>query len=259
LTSAFEILPAIDLRGGRVVRLEQGDFERETAFSDDPVTVARSFVAAGARWLHVVDLDGARSGEPAHGGVIADIVAAVADGASLEVAGGLRSAGAVAAVLDAGAARAVVGTAALVDPDLAGRLVRTHGADRIAVAIDVRGGVAVGQGWIADAAGVDAETAVRDLVDRGVRCFEVTAIDRDGLLGGPDLALYGRLLGALGSDASIIASAGIASIRDVEAVRAVGCSGAIVGRALYDGSLDLAEALAAIGRGAASEARVRRA
>ncbi len=115
------------------------------------------------------------------------------------------------------------------------------------VAIDVRGGLAVGRGWTADAPGVDAERVIRDLVEHGVRCFEVTAIDRDGLLGGPDLSLYGRLLGALGSDASIIASAGIASIRDLEAVRAVGCSGAIVGRALYDGSLDLAEALAAIG------------
>lgn len=247
MASAFKILPAIDLRGGRVVRLEQGDFARETAFSDDPVTVALGFVDAGATWLHVVDLDGARTGEPAHGEVIAAIVSSVGERASVEVAGGLRSDAAVARSLAAGAARAVVGTAALADPGLAGRLVTGHGPDRIAVAIDVRDGLAVGHGWSATAAGVDAEPAIRSLVGEGVRVFEVTAIDRDGLMGGPDLRLYGHLLGALGTDTTIIASAGIASIHDLEAARAVGCAGAIVGRALYDGSLDLAAAIAALG------------
>ncbi len=245
LASTFEILPAIDLRGGRVVRLEQGDFARETAFSDDPVAVARGFVDAGARWLHVVDLDGARNGEPAHTATVRAIVEAVGERANVEVAGGLRTTEAVAAVLKAGAARAVVGTAALRDPWFAGGLIRAYGAGAIAVAIDVRGGLAVGQGWAQDAAGVDAATAIRALVDQGVTAFEVTAIDRDGLLGGPDLVLYGRLLGALGRTASLIASAGIASIRDLDAVRAIGCSGAIVGRALYDGTLDLAEAIRA--------------
>jgi phosphoribosylformimino-5-aminoimidazole carboxamide ribotide isomerase len=246
LASTFDILPAIDLRGGRVVRLEQGDFARETAFSDDPVAVARGFVDAGARWLHVVDLDGARTGEPAHAEVIRAIVDAVAERASIEVAGGLRTAEAVEGVLAAGVARAVVGTAAIRQPSFAGELVATHGARRLAIAIDVRDGQAFGQGWAEETAGVDAATAIRMLVEVGVTTFEVTAIDRDGLLGGPDLALYGRLFGALGPVASIIASAGIASIRDVDAVRAIGCSGAIVGRALYDGSLDLAAALASI-------------
>jgi hypothetical protein len=112
LTSAFEILPAIDLRGGRVVRLEQGDFDRETAFSDDPVAVATTFADAGARWLHVVDLDGARSGSPMHAPLVRDIAAAVGDRLSVEVAGGLRTQAAVEDVLHAGAARVVVGTAA---------------------------------------------------------------------------------------------------------------------------------------------------
>jgi phosphoribosylformimino-5-aminoimidazole carboxamide ribotide isomerase len=246
VASAFTILPAIDLRGGRVVRLEQGDFERETAFSDDPVMVALGFADAGATWLHVVDLDGARTGEPAHGEVIAAIVAAVGARASVETAGGLRSDEAVARSLTAGADRVVVGTAALADPRLVGRLVARHGRERIAVAIDVRDGLAVGQGWSATAAGVDAAAAIRSLVAEGARVFEVTAIDRDGLMGGPDLRLYGHLLGALGADATIVASAGIASIHDFEAVRAVGCSGAIVGRAVYDGSMDLAEAIAAM-------------
>ena len=136
MASRFAVLPAIDLRGGKVVRLQQGDFGRETAFSDDPVAVARHFVETGARWIHVVDLDGARSGEPAHAALIQDIVAAVGDRAVIEVAGGLRTEAAVATVLRSGAGRAVIGTAALRDATFAGRLVATHGPDRIAVALD---------------------------------------------------------------------------------------------------------------------------
>jgi len=243
MTSAFDILPAIDLRGGRVVRLEQGDFGRETTFSDDPVAVARSFADAGAHWLHVVDLDGARNGMPAHGDVIRAIVAAVGERVAVEVAGGLRTAVAVAEVLAAGASRAVVGTAALDDPAFVARLVATHGVERVAVAIDVRDGQAVGHGWAADSPGVDAADAIVTLAGVGITTFEVTAISRDGLLGGPDLALYTRLVGL--GQGSIIASAGIATIRHVAAVRALGCTGAIIGRALYDGRLSLADALRA--------------
>ncbi len=239
----FAVLPAIDLRGGRVVRLEQGDFERETAFSDDPVAVAVSFADAGARWLHVVDLDGARTGVPAHGAAITAIVDAVGDRVAVEVAGGLRTAPAVAAALDAGATRVVIGTAALLDPGFAAGLVEHHGAAAIAVAIDVRGSEAVGHGWSVDQAGVDAVTAMADLRDAGVTVFEVTAIDQDGLLGGPDLALYRRLLDLGVGD--VIASAGIASVDDIRAVRSIGCAGAIIGRALYDGRLSLADALGA--------------
>ncbi len=242
MTSGFEILPAIDLRGGRVVRLEQGDFARETAFSADPVAVARAFADAGAHWLHVVDLDGARSGQPAHGGVIREIVAAVGERVAVEVAGGLRSAEAVAGALAVGASRVVLGTAALADPSLAGSLIAAHGPAAVAVAVDVRDGQAVGHGWTPGAAGTPVDEAVARLAAVGVTTFEVTAIDRDGLLGGPDLALYERLVAA--TDASIIASAGIASVDDVRAVRAIGCAGAIIGRALYDGRLSLEDALA---------------
>ncbi len=242
MTSGFEILPAIDLRGARVVRLEQGDFARETAFSSDPVAVARAFADAGARWLHVVDLDGARSGQPAHGGVIAAIVAAMGERVAVEVAGGLRSADAVVQALAAGASRVVLGTAALSDPSLAGSLIAAHGPAAVAVAVDVRDGQAVGHGWTPGAVGTPVDDAVARLAAVGVTTFEVTAIDRDGLLGGPDLALYERLVAA--TDASIIASAGIASVDDVRAVRAIGCAGAIIGRALYDGRLSLEDALA---------------
>jgi phosphoribosylformimino-5-aminoimidazole carboxamide ribotide isomerase len=237
----FDLLPAIDLRGGRVVRLSQGDFARETVYGDDPEAVAERFAQAGARWLHVVDLDGARDGERRQTDAVARIVAKVGDSARCEVAGGLRDEAAVEAVLVAGAARAVVGTAALKDPDLVAKLVARFGADRIAIALDVRGGLAVGHGWVPGAGGgVAAGDTLAMLADRGARTFEVTAIDRDGLLGGPDLELLGRMV-TLGRG-DVIASAGISSLDDLETTRAIGCSGAIVGRAIYEGRLDLAEA-----------------
>ena len=243
MTSGFEILPAIDLRSGRVVRLEQGDFARETTFSDDPIEVARSFADGGARWLHVVDLDGARSGGPAHTAVIRDLVAAVGGRVAVEVAGGLRTDESVAAALAAGAARAVVGTGALRDPAFAGRLVATHGSQRIAVALDVRDGLALGEGWRVGAGGIRAEDALVALADQGVSTFEATAIERDGLLGGPDLELLARLVG-LGRG-RVIASGGVASVEDIRAVRELGCAGAILGRALYEGRIDLASAMGA--------------
>lgn len=243
MTSGFDVLAAIDLRGGRVVRLEQGDFDRETSFSDDPVAVARSFVELGARWLHVVDLDGARSGEPAHTATIRDIVDAVGDRVAVEAGGGLRTEASVAWSLAAGAARTVIGTAALHDPAFVGRLITVHGPRRIAVAIDVRDGLALGEGWRTGAAGIRAEDALVALADQGVTTFEVTAIERDGLLEGPDLALLGRLV-ALGRG-GVIASGGIASLDDIESVRRIGCAGAIVGRALYEGRIDLASVIGA--------------
>ncbi len=247
VTSNFDLIPAIDLRGGRVVRLQQGDFARETAFSDDPIAVALEFVAAGARWLHVVDLDGARTGRPAHAALIAAIVAAVGDRAQVEVAGGLRTVHAVGTALAAGAARIVVGTAAIRDPGFAGRLVASHGPRRIAVAIDVRDGAAVGDAWATGSPGVpgiDAMEAIARLADAGVTTFEVTAIERDGLLSGPDTALYERMVTL--DRGVIIASAGIATIDHLRSVRNLGCGGAIVGRAMYDGSLDLAKAIASL-------------
>lgn len=237
----FEILPAIDLRGGRVVRLEEGDFDRETAFVNDPTSVANGFADDGATWIHVVDLDAARTGAPAHGGVIAEIIASVRWRLGVEVAGGLRTAQAVAAALEAGAARAVVGTAAIREPAFAGRLVAAHGAARIVVAIDVRDDRAVGDAWSAADPGVDAEEAVRRLAGAGVETFEVTAIERDGLLSGPNLELYERLVRL--DRGAIIASGGIATLDDIQAVQAIGCRGAIIGRALYEGRLSLRDAI----------------
>jgi phosphoribosylformimino-5-aminoimidazole carboxamide ribotide isomerase len=195
-------------------------------------------VDAGATWIHVVDLDGARNGEPAQLEIVSGIVAEVHARARVEVGGGLRTQEAVAGALGTGCARVAVGTAVLRDPAFALSIVARHGASRIACSIDVRQGLALGDGWRPGAAGIPAADAVTMLAAAGVTMFEVTSIDRDGLLGGPDLPLLERLVGL--GQGRIIASGGVASIEDVLAVRNAGCAGAIVGRALYEGKVDLA-------------------
>ena len=253
--SAFELLPAIDIRGGRVVRLVEGDFARETAYSDDPVAVARTFADGGASWIHIVDLDGARAGEPVQSATIGAVIRALEGRARCQVAGGLRSAAAVGAALEAGAARAVVGTAAIRDPAFAGRLVERHGADRIVAAIDVRDGSALGEGWRPGAAGPPAADVIAALADRGVEIFAVTAIERDGRLEGPNLDLLASLLAL--RRGRVIASGGIRALSDLLAVRSIGCAGAIVGRGLYEGGVDLGAAIANLG-GRRQEPRRRR-
>ncbi|HEX7474111.1 MAG TPA: 1-(5-phosphoribosyl)-5-[(5-phosphoribosylamino)methylideneamino] imidazole-4-carboxamide isomerase [Candidatus Limnocylindrales bacterium] len=239
----FQVLPAIDLRGGRVVRLVQGDFGRETAYPTDPVATADDFAVAGAAWLHVVDLDGAR-GLPRQTDVVEAIVQGTAGRLRCQVGGGLRTEAAVAATLDAGASRVVIGTAALADTEFIRRLVASYGPDRIAVALDVRDGLAVGDGWLEGAPGRPVREALEELAAAGIEQFVVTSIVRDGGLGGPDLDLLGRLVAAGGG--AIVASGGIASIEDILAVRDLGCAGAIVGRALYEGRLDLRAAIDAL-------------
>src|SRR3990172_12910723 len=207
--ATFQILPAIDLLGGRVVRLRQGDFAESTTFSDDPLAVARGLVDGGARWLHVVDLDGARAGRAAHGEVIGEILDAVGGRAAVEVAGGLRTIESVQEVLDLGAARAVLCTLALGDPALAAELIGRHGHDRIAVALDVRDGGGAGRCSVPPLPPLPVRTAMSSLLDAGVRWFEVTAVARDGMLAGPGLELLRGLAG--NPRASIIASGGIGS------------------------------------------------
>lgn len=237
------MLPAIDIRGGRVVRLLRGEFGAETVYSSDPADAAAAFVAAGARFVHVVDLDGAREGRVVNRGAIASVVARLGDRAGVEVAGGLRTDDVAADAIARGAWRIVLGTAALRDAGFAGRLVERFGANRVAVALDVRDGMAVGGGWVPGDPGIAVELALVGLADVGVATFEVTAIDRDGTLDGPDLDLLARLV-RLGRGA-VVASAGIASVDDIRRIREAGCAGAIVGRALYEGRFRLEDALAA--------------
>ncbi len=208
-----------------MVRLLEGDFDREIDYGDDPVSQARDFARSGARTLHVVDLDGAREGRPVQLSAVTAIAAAGV--ARIEVAGGLRSAADVAAAIAAGADRIVVGTRAIADPSFAADLVSRYGA-----------------GWRDGAPGIKAEIALRALAEAGVTTFEVTSINRDGRLQGPDLALLGGLVAL--ERGEIIASGGIGSIDDLRAVRDLGCVGAIVGRAIYEGRFDLAEAVAAL-------------
>jgi phosphoribosylformimino-5-aminoimidazole carboxamide ribotide isomerase len=247
MATTFELMAAIDLRAGRVVRLQQGDFARETVFGHDPVATARAFAHAGAPWLHVVDLDGARAGEPSQLDVVARIVSAAGDATRIEAAGGIRSADAISAALATGARRIVLGTAALRDPALVRDAVAAHGSDAIAIALDVRGGKAVGDAWQEAGDGQSPERLIESLAEVGATTFEVTAIDRDGLLGGPDLDLL-RGLARFGNG-RVIASGGIRNVDDVLTVRDLGCAGAIVGRALYDGTFDLEAALATLGSG----------
>ena len=187
--AVFELLPAIDIRGGRVVRLQQGDFERETSYEADPVAVAARFVAQGATWLHVVDLDGARDGEPRQLEIAAAVVAEVHGRARVELGGGLRTPIAVAGAIGTGAARVTVGTAALHDPEFVRSIVARHGSGRVVASIDVRDGIALGEGWRPGAAGMPADEAITMLAGAGISTFEVTSIAHDGLLAGPDLEL----------------------------------------------------------------------
>jgi phosphoribosylformimino-5-aminoimidazole carboxamide ribotide isomerase len=235
------IYPAIDLRGGRCVRLWQGAFERETVYDDDPVAVAQRFQAEGARALHVVDLDGARAGHPAQAPLVAAICAAV--DIPVQVGGGLRDQAAVDAVLATGAERAILGTAAVRGPQFARAACRTH-PGRIAIALDARGGRLRVAGWTEEEAGDAAEVAAR-VAAFGVVAIIYTDIGRDGTEQGPDIVGTRRVARAAG--VPVLASGGIGSLEDVRAVArlaAEGVAGVIIGRALYTGAVRLPEALA---------------
>lgn len=235
----MEIYPAIDLRRGRVVRLSQGDDARATVYAEDPVAQAERFAAAGARWIHVVDLDRA-FGDGDSSAAVAAIARRVGATVRLQVGGGLRTVDAVRAALNAGAARAVIGTAAVTDPALVPAALAAVGAAAIAVGIDARNGQVALRGWVETSALTAHDVASR-VAQAGVGTVVYTDIARDGMLGGPDVD-GARALAALGLD--VIASGGIGALDDVRAVAAAGLAGAIVGRALYERKLTLEDALA---------------
>jgi phosphoribosylformimino-5-aminoimidazole carboxamide ribotide isomerase len=245
--SGVELYPAIDLRDGKAVRLVRGDYDAETVYDEDPVAVAAGFAADGVRWLHVVDLDAARTGEPANRSIVAAITAAVGvHGVRVQSGGGVRSEEAAAALAEAGVARVVVGSAALEDPDLVRRLAARQ---PVAVGLDGRQGVAAVHGWVDDAA-VSVLDALGRFEDAGVEAVVLTEITRDGTLEGPDLD---GLRGALERTAMpVIASGGVGALEDLEALAALEwggrrLAGVIVGTALYEHRFRVAKAMSVLG------------
>jgi len=240
----MELIPAIDLLGGRVVRLSQGAYDRVTEYDDDPVAVAREFARTGAERIHVVDLDAAREGRALQAEVVASIVAAV--DVPCQVAGGIRDADAVATQLRAGADRVVLGSALISHPLLARTLTERYGPDRVVAALDVRDGQALGDGWVADARGSEVMSLAQRLAAAGIRWFAVTAIVRDGRMRGPDYELL-ESVRTIVPGAAVIASGGVSTLADIRELAARGFPAAITGRALYEGAFSLAEALRVAG------------
>ena len=240
----MELYPSIDLRDGRVVRLEQGDFARETVYDENAVTVARRYEAAGARWIHVVDLDAARSGSAANLGIVEAICAAVA--CTVQTRGGVRSIEDAGERLAAGAARVVVGTAAVERPELIDELGATH-PGRIAIGLDAHGRDVAVRGW-EQSTGIELLDLVDRFTDAPASALVVTDIGRDGMFAGPDIEGLTEVLRA--TTIPLIASGGVGGLEDLLALRAIEVdgrrlAGVIVGRALYEGRLDIGEAVAA--------------
>jgi phosphoribosylformimino-5-aminoimidazole carboxamide ribotide isomerase len=231
-----QILPAIDLRGGKCVNLVQGIAEQETVFSDSPVETAKQWQAEGAEYLHLVDLDGAFQGESANLHIVGEIVEAL--DIPVQLGGGIRSMKQLETVLALGVDRAILGTAALKQPNLVKQACTIYG-ERIAVGIDARDGMVATHGWLE----VSQKAAVEFAVEMTeVQTFIYTDIKSDGMLKGPNVKATADIVNAVSAD--VIGSGGVTSLSDVETLKAIGASGAIIGRALYTGDLALCDAIA---------------
>jgi phosphoribosylformimino-5-aminoimidazole carboxamide ribotide isomerase len=233
------LLPAIDILAGKAVRLARGEFDAKTVYDEDPLQAARRWVRGGARTLHIVDLDGARTGAPAN----LEHVARIADAVDVpvQVGGGLRNADALQATIEAGAARVVLGTAAYTDVDFLDAALESLG-DRVVVSVDVRGGHLAASGWT-EQTEIPAEVVIERLGARGVRRFVYSSIERDGMLQGPDLEAVRKIAGVVRG--SFVYSGGVSSLEDLKALallRQVNLSGVIVGKALYEQRFGVGEA-----------------
>ena len=246
----MDLYPAIDLRGGRCVRLYQGDFSQETVYGADPVAQAQGFAAAGSRWIHVVDLDAARTGDPVNRPVVAAIAAAVGAGGArvkVQTGGGVRDEASAQALLAAGVARVVIGTAALDEPEWARDLAGRH-PGKVALGLDVRGREVAVRGWV-EGSGRGVLDVAADFADAGIAALIATQIDVDGVGTGPDVELYRELLAA--SPIPLIASGGVGSADHLRSLATLevgrrSLMGAIVGKALYEGAVTIDDALAAV-------------
>ena len=238
---AFLIVPSIDLRDGRVVRLKQGDYGRQVNYDVDPHATAAAFAEAGATWMHVVDLDGAKQGQPAQTDLIASIIRAT-PGLRVQTGGGIRSTDDVERVLEAGAARVVVGTKAIEDwAWFQGLLERPDLAHKLVLALDAKNGMVATRGWTETSTRAAVDIA-REVSGRPVGAILYTDVAKDGMLQGPNLH-HTRLLAEAASDVPVIASGGVGHIQHIHQLRDVPVWGAIVGRSLYEGTLDLREAI----------------
>jgi phosphoribosylformimino-5-aminoimidazole carboxamide ribotide isomerase len=233
-----EVIPAVDVLDGRVVRLVRGEFSRATVYDQDPVKVAARWMSRGAALVHVVDLDGARTGNPEAG--LADRLAKA--GVRFQLGGGIRDGVVGAAMLGAGAARVVVGTAALAEGGL-DELLEFVDPERVVVALDVRGDEAFGSGWMGR--GQEIDDVIANVVQSGIPRVLVTAIARDGAMTGPDLSLL-DLVRRQAPDLAVIASGGVGVLDDVAGLAETGVEGVIVGRALYEGRFTLEDAIGAV-------------
>lgn len=233
----IEIIPAIDLMGGKCVRLAQGDFERRTEYSDDPVGVARDFESGGVRRLHVVDLDGARSGRPVNIGVLESI--AKATNMTIDFGGGIKSDEDIERVFDGGAAIANIGSVAVTEPKRFFGWLKRFGSERILLGADtIKGRIAI-NGWQTTTEVGLIEFLNQYFARGGTQAF-VTDVDKDGMLAGPSITVYEEVLAAV-PELKLIASGGVASLDDIERLAKIGCSGAIVGKAIYEGQITIDE------------------
>jgi phosphoribosylformimino-5-aminoimidazole carboxamide ribotide isomerase len=236
---SMEIWPAIDLRGGKCVRLRQGDYQQETVFADNPADVARQFAGQGARHLHIVDLEGAREGLPVNLPSVQDILATI--DIECELGGGIRDEQSVSELLNFGLARLVIGTSALTDPEWFRAACRRY-PRKLVLGIDARDGRAATDGWV-NTTEVAAVDLARQVADEPLAAIIYTDIATDGMLTGPNVAAMAEMQAAV--DVPVIASGGVATVQDVARLAAAGLAGCIIGRALYEGTLTLAEALRA--------------
>ncbi len=243
LALGMDIIPAIDIRGGMCVRLDQGDYARETVFADDPVAVAKRWQDTGAGRLHVVDLDGARDGAPRNDAVIRRVLGAVS--VRVQVGGGIRDIRAMQTYFEAGADRVALGTAAVKDQMTLVNAVSLF-RERILVGVDARDGMVATEGWL-ETSEMRALDLIQQLSEFGVQRIFYTDISRDGMQSGPNFPAINEVVehaGGLPSPMAVIASGGVSSIEHLRRLKAIGVEGAIIGKALYTGGLDLREALA---------------
>ncbi|NWF77388.1 MAG: 1-(5-phosphoribosyl)-5-[(5-phosphoribosylamino)methylideneamino]imidazole-4-carboxamide isomerase [Chloroflexi bacterium] len=233
----MEIIPAVDIRGGRCVRLYQGDYDQETVFNEDPVTAALTWYSQGARWLHIVDLDGAVAGEPKNMEVVEEIIKE--SGLLIELGGGVRQEEVAEKLLRQGISRIILGTAAIENRELVKKLCQRFG-EAIAVSLDARDGKIAIRGWQKNTV-FEVLQLSREMVDVGVRRFIYTDIKRDGTLTEPNLDMIKRLLAKV--NIPVIVAGGISKLEHLRKLKELGVEGAIIGKALYTGDIDLREAI----------------